>query len=177
MVEPQRIIILVIAIFCFIFLAASTGGNSWVEDQFSYFGLWKVCSKQNDKCMSIPDEDFDDRIVVTRVFMIFAVLWSVFGIILIGISFVSDKIHSWAIGLVLILTSICSVIACSVFIYYEWEINKTRFDDLSFAWAYYFGWIGAFFAFMVAAVGLAYKIIQAINKASNLVGSENNVHA
>ena len=156
--DVKKIIVLVIGVLAFIFCAACTGGNNWIEAGFpagnvqteTSQGLWQVCSSSTGNCLSIDDslkivgQTLPGWYMACRAMAILSCLGIAAGLFLAFLGIVNDKIKGFFASVFLFGAAVCMLIALSVYTSKNNLSETAAFLKLSwnYGWSFVLGWIG-----------------------------------
>ena len=154
--DIKKIIVLVIGALAFIFCAACTGGNNWVEtsvpvgntdEEAIQGGLWKVCLSSHGICMSMKDSlkvlghSVPGWYMACRAMAILSCIGIAAGLFLAFLGIVNEKIKGFFASVFLFGAAICMIIALSVY------ASKNDLSDYKLPWNY--GW-----SFILGCIGV-----------------------
>ena len=154
--DIKKIIVLVIGVLAFIFCAACTGGNNWIEASLfvrrvrseTNQGIWKVCVRS--VCVSIEDSlkvgghSVPGWYNACRAFAILSVLGIAAGLLLAALGIVNEKIKGFFASVFLFGAALCMIIALSVYASKNDMSSAASFLNISwnYGWSFVLGWIG-----------------------------------
>lgn len=127
-----QILLLLACIISFLFIAASTGGNAWLQNDVTMKGLWKSCPYSS--CVPYNRVEVWHR--TCQVLCVLACLLTVISTMLAIIELLIDRMFIYFISSSVLLAGILMLSSLSIYTHY------TRDSYLDFGWSYVIGWIG-----------------------------------
>ena len=151
MVDVKKVVLVVVSVGAFIFIAASNGGNNWVEDDrrsitLSY-GLWNVCG--GSVCVAYGFDSVVGKLHATRAFTSIGTLLCAAAAVVAMVRLCKEVDGKVVAGL-FIVAGVCMIIALAI--YTDYSSDTVRMDKVSYGWSYVLGWIATVMAFVAGAL-------------------------
>ena len=153
-----KVILLLGSVVIFVLTAACCGGDYWLETYNGNLGLWRECSDIIGAfmrtCSNREAELGDHALKSERSLTILATVLSASACIIAFICNFTSLIKPVIASSCLIIASIASSIALSLFTYQKYGETTRELSSSSFGWSWYLGWIGVGLGFLGAPFGI-----------------------
>ena len=153
-----KVILLLGSVPIFVLTAACCGGDYWLDTYNGNLGLWRECSDVIGAfmrtCSNREAELGDHALKSERSLTILATVFSASASIIGFICNFTHLIKPVIASSCLIIASLASCIALSLFTYQNYGETTRELSSSSFGWSWYLGWIAVGLGFLLAPFGI-----------------------
>ena len=156
--SPGKIGLLIFCGVTFVFLAASIGGNNWIEIENRpgvkvTEGLWRTCSVSPTLTLCTQQPIVTDKMYAIRACASVALILAIVGGILAFVRLCKELDGKATAGLFGFgAAGVLMIIALAIYIDYTSVVIK--FDSVSYGWSFYLGWVAAVLCFVCASANI-----------------------
>lgn len=169
-----KVILLLGSVVIFVLTAACCGGDYWLDTYNGNLGLWRECSDIIGAfmrtCSNREASLGDHALKSERSLTILATVLSASASIIAFICNFTHLIKPVIASSCLIIASLASSIALSLFTYQKHGETTRELSSSSFGWSWYLGWIGVGLGFLLTPFGVCCqpKVIKEQRVISNM---------
>ena len=153
-----KVILLLGSVVIFVLTAACCGGDYWLDTYNGNLGLWRECldiiGAFMRTCTNREAELGDHALKSERSLTILATVFSASASIIAFICTFTHLIKPVIASSCLIIASLASCIALSLFTYQNYGETTRELSSSSFGWSWYLGWIAVGLGFLLAPFGV-----------------------
>ena len=145
--ESKNVLLFLLSAGCLALLAASVGGNSWLEINLAKIGLWKNCNEVTG-CVTFEWDWVSSKLHAVRAFAVIAALMAAVATLGSFIRLMRDS-DGKAVSAFLMGAGCCMLIAMSIYT----NENKIQTDYIAkWGWSFILGWIATIGLFVVSGL-------------------------